>query len=89
MTRPTDPGRDQWRATTRAHALAESHERQEQFRTTSDIEVADLYAPSDLADLDEERDLGRPGEYPFTRGVQATMYRGRFWTCLLYTSRCV
>ena len=40
--------------------------------------------PADTAGLDEERDLGRPGEYPFTRGVQPTMYRGRFWTMRQY-----
>ncbi|MFN8620897.1 MAG: methylmalonyl-CoA mutase family protein [Chloroflexota bacterium] len=84
MTRPTDPGRDRWRATTRAQSLAEGHERRETFRTTSDLEVADLYTPADLAGMDEDRDLGRPGEYPFTRGVQPTMYRGRFWTMRQY-----
>ena len=46
--------------------------------------MADLYTPADIAELDEDRDLGRPGEYPFTRGVQATMYRGRFWTMRQY-----
>jgi methylmalonyl-CoA mutase, N-terminal domain len=84
MTRPTDPGRDQWRSTTRAQSVADSPERQAAFRTTSDIEIADLYTPADTASLDEEHDLGRPGEYPFTRGVQATMYRGRFWTMRQY-----
>src|SRR5439155_21246285 len=44
----------------------------------------DLYTPDDTADLDEERDLGRPGEFPFTRGVQPTMYRGRLWTMRQY-----
>jgi methylmalonyl-CoA mutase N-terminal domain/subunit len=84
MTRPIDSGRDRWRATTRAQSLGESRERHERFLTTSDIEVADLYTPADVASLDEDRDLGRPGEYPFTRGVQATMYRGRFWTMRQY-----
>jgi methylmalonyl-CoA mutase, N-terminal domain len=76
--------RDRWRATTRAKALEGSGERRERFATTSDIEVQDLYGPDDIADLDEDRDLGRPGEYPFTRGVQATMYRGRLWTMRQY-----
>jgi methylmalonyl-CoA mutase N-terminal domain/subunit len=79
-----DPGRERWRATTRAKALARSPERQERFLTTSGIEIADLYAPSDVAGLEEDRDLGRPGEYPFTRGVQPTMYRGRLWTMRQY-----
>jgi methylmalonyl-CoA mutase N-terminal domain/subunit len=82
--RPSDPGREHWRATTRAEALRGAPERRDRFATTSDIEIADLYAPADLAELDEERDLGRPGEYPFTRGVQATMYRGRLWTMRQY-----
>ncbi len=43
-----------------------------------------LYTPLDIAGLDYERDLGFPGEYPFTRGVQPTMYRGRFWTMRQY-----
>ena len=52
--------------------------------TTSDIEIADLYTPADTAALDEDAALGRPGEFPFTRGVQPTMYRGRFWTMRQY-----
>jgi methylmalonyl-CoA mutase N-terminal domain/subunit len=79
-----DPGRERWRSTMRAKALAEHAERRASFRTTSDIEIADLYTPADIGGLDEDRDLGRPGEYPFTRGVQATMYRGRLWTMRQY-----
>jgi methylmalonyl-CoA mutase N-terminal domain/subunit len=80
----SDPGRDRWRATARAKALASTPERRERFVTSSGIEIADLYTPADVAGLDEARDLGRPGEYPFTRGVQPTMYRGRFWTMRQY-----
>ena len=79
-----DPGRDTWRATARAKAIASTPERRERFATSSGIEIADLYTPADIAGLDEARDLGRPGEYPFTRGVQPTMYRGRFWTMRQY-----
>ena len=79
-----DPGRERWRGGTRAKALAATPERRAAFRTSSDVEIADLYTPADVAGLDEERDLGRPGEYPFTRGVQPTMYRGRFWTMRQY-----
>ena len=79
-----DPGRDRWRATTRTKAISRSPERQTRFLTTSGVEIQDLYAPSDVAGLDEERDLGRPGEYPYTRGVQPTMYRGRLWTMRQY-----
>ncbi len=79
-----DPGREHWRATTRTEAVAASPERLERFVTTSGIEIADLYTPADTAGLDEDADLGRPGEFPFTRGVQATMYRGRLWTMRQY-----
>ena len=53
-------------------------------QTSSHIPVQPLYTPVDLADLDYDRDLGYPGEFPFTRGVQATMYRGRLWTMRQY-----
>jgi methylmalonyl-CoA mutase N-terminal domain/subunit len=82
--RGDDPGRERWRATTRAKAVADAPERRERFTTSSDIVIADLYTSADVAGLDEDRDLGRPGEYPFTRGVQPTMYRSRFWTMRQY-----
>src|SRR5579875_3874447 len=65
-------------------ALKRGGERRERFATTSGIEIKRLYDPSDIAELDYESDLGFPGEYPFTRGVQPTMYRGRFWTMRQY-----
>ncbi len=75
---------DRWRATTRAKAVAASAERSAAFVTTSELPVADVYSPADLPGFDADRDLGLPGEYPFTRGVQATMYRSRFWTMRQY-----
>ncbi|MBX3030822.1 MAG: methylmalonyl-CoA mutase [Chloroflexi bacterium] len=84
MSGSTDAGRERWRSTTRADALAGHGERRETFLTTSGIPVQDLYTPADLDTLDEDSDLGRPGEFPFTRGVQPTMYRGRFWTMRQY-----
>ncbi|MEX2548288.1 MAG: methylmalonyl-CoA mutase family protein [Chloroflexota bacterium] len=54
------------------------------FRTTSDIEVAELYTADDLSGWDPKTELGTPGEYPFTRGVQPSMYRGRLWTMRQY-----
>ncbi len=54
------------------------------FRTTSDIEVEPLYAADDLAGFQPETELGRPGAFPYTRGVQPTMYRGRLWTMRQY-----
>ena len=79
-----DPDVERWRATTRAKALASSAERNPAFATTSEIPVADVYTTADLPGFDPASDLGLPGEYPFTRGVQATMYRSRFWTMRQY-----
>src|SRR5687767_9778376 len=80
----TDPARERWRATLRAKAVASAAERRDRFATSSGIEIRDLYTAADISDLDEDRDLGRPGEYPFLRGVQPTMYRSRFWTMRQY-----
>ena len=52
--------------------------------TSSHIPIRALYSPSDLEDRNLEQDLAFPGEYPFTRGIQATMYRGRLWTMRQY-----
>ncbi|KJS15739.1 MAG: methylmalonyl-CoA mutase, partial [Peptococcaceae bacterium BRH_c4b] len=50
------------------------------FETVSSLPVNDLYTPLDINGMDYERDLGMPGSYPYTRGVQSNMYRGRLWT---------
>jgi methylmalonyl-CoA mutase N-terminal domain/subunit len=55
-------------------------ERKSRFITVSNHQIKRLYTPEDIKDLDYERDLGSPGEYPFTRGIYPTMYRGRLWT---------
>ena len=72
-----------WEEGPLAKALHRSPERSDGFATSS-LDVHRLYTPLDIADLDYERDLGFPGEYPFTRGVQPTMYRGRLWTMRQY-----
>jgi methylmalonyl-CoA mutase, N-terminal domain len=59
-------------------------ERKEEFVTASDEPVRRLYTPEDVKDVDYAEHLGFPGMYPFTRGVQPTMYRGRFWTMRQY-----
>jgi methylmalonyl-CoA mutase N-terminal domain/subunit len=64
--------------------LAKTPERKKEFTTLSGIPVARLYTPGDLPACDYAADLGFPGEYPYTRGVQPTMYRGRFWTMRQY-----
>ena len=72
-----------WEEGPLAKALQRSPERSDGFNTSS-LDVARLYTPLDIADFDYERDLGFPGEYPFTRGVQPTMFRGRLWTMRQY-----
>jgi methylmalonyl-CoA mutase N-terminal domain/subunit len=59
-------------------------ERKEEFANTSGIPIKRLYTPLDLTETDYLSGLGFPGEYPFTRGVQPTMYRGRYWTMRQY-----
>jgi len=63
-----------------SHAAQSGLERKPRFLTTSGVAVKGLYRPDDVAALDYNRDLGDPGCYPFTRGIHATMYRGRLWT---------
>src|SRR6266542_3784700 len=75
---------EEWRATTLKKALERSPERDANFETTSHIPLEPTYTAEDLAGWDERERLGYPGEYPFTRGVQATMYRGRMWTMRQY-----
>ena len=76
--------RDAWEARTLQPTLDKRGERQARFDTPSGLDVERLYTPEDLADADYARDLGFPGDYPFTRGVQPTMYRGRYWTMRQY-----
>ncbi len=82
-TGPAVDGKAGWVARI-APGLSKHPERREGFAGTSGIEVDRLYTPAEVEGLDYERDLGYPGEYPFTRGIQPTMYRGRFWTMRQY-----
>ncbi len=59
-------------------------ERLEEFKTGSGDEIDRLYTPEDIEDIDYKEDLGYPGKYPYTRGAQPTMYRGRLWTMRMY-----
>ncbi len=72
-----------WEEGPLAKTLSRNPERGPAFNTSS-APVQRLYTPLDVAGMDYERDLGMPGEYPFTRGVQTTMYRGRYWTMRQY-----
>jgi methylmalonyl-CoA mutase N-terminal domain/subunit len=79
-----DEQRDLWEETTLRGSLDRHPERMAKFMTTSGASVERLYTPADTANLDYLRDLGFPGEYPFTRGVHATMHRGRLWTMRMF-----
>jgi len=74
--------KQKWTETAVAKTLTRSKERYEDFRTTSDIEIERCFTPEEYAGYEEK--LGFPGQYPYTRGVQPTMYRGQFWTMRQY-----
>lgn len=73
-----------WEQSTLQESLSRRPERRERFITTSSEPVNRLYTPLDLADMDYLRDIGLPGEFPYTRGVHPTMYRGRLWTMRMF-----
>ncbi len=77
-------GKEKWEETTLHKTLSHFPERRDAFITTSSAPVERLYTPLDIAGLDYERDLGFPGQYPFTRGVHPTMHRGRLWTMRMF-----
>ena len=79
-----DAARAQWEQKRVAPALQRGPERRERFTTSSGIDVKRAYDPSDLDGFHFLDELGFPGDYPFTRGVQPTMYRGRLWTMRQY-----
>ncbi len=76
--------RERWERRVLSPVTAKSPERRKRFPSTSGEPVELLYTPQDLEGFDYLRDAGFPGEYPFTRGVQPTMYRGRLWTMRQY-----
>ena len=75
---------EQWEESTLRKSLERFPERREEFITTSSEPVNRLYTPLDVSGLDYLRDLGNPGEYPYTRGIHATMHRGRLWTMRMF-----
>ncbi|PSP40866.1 methylmalonyl-CoA mutase [Halobacteriales archaeon QH_6_64_20] len=72
--------REEWEASSLEPTLDAYGERKDRFATVSNLGVDRLYTPNDVADIDYDESLGFPGEYPYTRGVYPTMYRGRTWT---------
>jgi methylmalonyl-CoA mutase N-terminal domain/subunit len=69
-----------WEENTLRPTLEKNPERQAEFTTVSGFPIRRLYTPADLAGWDPDRDLGYPGEPPYTRGIHSTMHRGRLWT---------
>ncbi len=80
---PLKDAKQEWEKSVVKPTLARFPERRESFQTRSDIPIERLYVPQD-PDPDYADQLGFPGAFPFTRGVQPTMYRGRFWTMRQY-----
>lgn len=78
-------GMKQWEETTVKKVVDRFPERREVFSTTSDVEIKRLYSPLDNEGRDYESSIGFPGDFPYTRGVQPTMFRGRFWTMRQYS----
>jgi methylmalonyl-CoA mutase N-terminal domain/subunit len=74
----------EWNNTCVQPMLAKYPERKKAFLSTSGDEVKRVYTPCETEGLDYQKDLGFPGQYPYTRGVQPTMYRGKFWTMRQY-----
>jgi len=76
--------KQEWEEKKVSPVLDKFPERKKEFVTPSGIPVDRLYTPADMPEIDYSQDLGMPGEFPFTRGVQPTMYRSRFWTMRQY-----
>ncbi|TET77364.1 MAG: methylmalonyl-CoA mutase [Dehalococcoidia bacterium] len=81
----TSKSKREWREKVLQPSVKRFPEREERFLTTSGIEIDDVYTPDDRQAFDYDEGLGYPGEFPFTRGVQPTMYRGRIWTMRQYS----
>ena len=75
--------RERWERETYGHFVTRVPERDVRFETLSGIPIKPLYTPADVTGAYAEK-LGYPGEYPYTRGVYPTMYRGRLWTMRMF-----
>jgi len=79
-SRQPSEGERRWEQETLQPSLVKVPERQREFTTLSGVPIHRLYTPADLSEFDYMQDLGDPGEYPYTRGIHPTMYRGKVWT---------
>ncbi|MDT4967047.1 MAG: methylmalonyl-CoA mutase, N-terminal domain [Acidobacteriota bacterium] len=80
ITWPLEADVERWEQETLAPVLKKRPERKKKFETVSLDEVNPLYTPADTASIDFKRDTGFPGEFPYTRGIHPTGYRGKLWT---------
>ena len=76
--------REKWEENVLNKSLNKAPESKKEFKSVSGAVVNRLYTPEDVADIDYESEIGYPGQYPFTRGYQPTMYRGKPWTMRMY-----
>jgi len=76
---------ERWKKTTLPKWMNQCSERKSEFRNHSNMLIKRLYTPENIKHLDYMQDLGFPGKYPFTRGLHATMFRGRLWTMRLFS----
>jgi methylmalonyl-CoA mutase N-terminal domain/subunit len=77
-------GREKWEKEV-GKAGRQKAEKGKRFSTVSDLEIKEIYTPEDIKNLDFAQDIGYPGIFPFTRGCQPTMYRGREWTFRMFS----
>jgi methylmalonyl-CoA mutase N-terminal domain/subunit len=82
--REVEEGRKRWEKEVEK-AGRQKAEKGKRFSTVSDLEIKAIYTPEDIRDLDFSKDIGYPGIFPFTRGCQPTMYRGREWTFRMFS----
>lgn len=75
---------EKWEESTVQRSLARFPERYDEFRTLSNIPVKRVYTPVDMDGIEYDEEQGFPGEYPYTRGIHATMHRGRLWTMRMF-----
>lgn len=80
ISSPAEVEKERWERETLEPGLAKHPERKKSFQTVSLKEVERLYTPADVEHLDVERDISFPGEFPYTRGIHSTGYRGKLWT---------
>jgi methylmalonyl-CoA mutase N-terminal domain/subunit len=81
---PYQQSKKEWKESTLKQTLARKPERKKKFITTSSMPIERLYVPQDTSPESYLKNINLPGQYPYTRGVHATGYRGRLWTMRMF-----